>query len=335
MNLTKALQNILLSVKEGYKLNIFYRLTPYVREMIEEHEKLMGNENERYKIVKDARGDFFKKNEEEGHYFFPEIYFFLKGPPYTYKRQGLFRKSDKFLQMTLEEYQNHKEGFLKERKKVKNLLDLAGLYPNGLTKDSWFSLLFSYFNLSRFEKVGSPKFQEDDGLWGESLSEQIALTDVGIEKDFLKIGHYFFKIISLVALPVSMTYASMANGLLGLPFHFWVLQNIVIHNQAGEIDKLNTQRRLAHSFSQGAEKVSDIESESKLFQIEELLGELAEGSDRIVSSAFSVVVWDKSKDEVEEKADEVLATFREMNQAEGLKEDYGGLDAFLKIFLGL
>ena len=166
------------------------------------------------------------------------------------------------------------------------------------------------------------------------MTEQICLSDIGIEKDTLKIGDYYFKFISLSTLPEDVTYAAMVDNFLKLPFHFWVSQRIIVNDQEKEIGKLKVQRRLANSFVQGARQVSDLESESKLSQIEELLSELVEGGERIVSSGFHVIVWDRDKEEVEEKADMVLAALREMNQAEGVKEDYGGVEVFLKGFPG-
>ena len=165
--------------------------------------------------------------------------------------------------------------------------------------------------------------------FGETLSDQIALSDVGIEKNCLKIGDCYFKFVSLYNLPEGVTYAGMVNSLLQLPFHFWISQNISVLDQAKEIEKLKIQRRLANSFAQGSEKISDIESESKLSQTQELLEELLEGNDRVVSSSLVVIVWDKDREIAEEKSDAVLWRFREMNQAEGIKEDYASLEVFL------
>ena len=57
--------------------------------------------------------------------------------------------------------------------------------------------------------------------------------------------------------------------------------------------------------ARGAKNVSDLESESKLSQIEELLRELMEGSERLVSMDFNVIIWASDPSELEEKTDEV------------------------------
>ena len=331
----QSLKNLILSMKEGYKLQIFYRNTSNAQGMIDHHEKLMGNSSDRYKLVKNARIRFFRENQKRGNYFVPEIYFFIKSNPYAYKRQGLFANSRKFQKMTLDEYENHKRDFQKEQKKIINSLDLCGLSPKVLSRKEWFKIIFEYFNLARAEKIGIPRLKDGDRLFEESLTEQSCLSDIGISKDCLKIGDYYFKFVSLATLPEGFTYAAMVADFLKLPFHFWISQSILIHSQVKEIEKLKIQRRLANSFAQGAKQISDIESESKLGQIEELLGELTEGSDRVVSSGFNVIVWDEKREEVEEKADAVLTAFRGMNQAEGMIEDYGGVEVFLKLHLNI
>ena len=324
-----SLQNLLLSIKEGYEIQVFYRLTPNVGKMIQKHEDLTEAKNKTSEAVINSRLSFFRENERNGNYFVPEVYFFIKSPPMNYKRRGLFEGEKKFFQTSMEDYKKHKDGLLKERKKVENSLSSCGLKPKILSDKRWLELLFEYFNLERAEKTGVPRFIGDDFLFSDSLADQLILTDLGINREYLSIGNYHYKFISLYTLPDGITYAGMIKEILNLPFHFWISQRIVIHDQAKEIQKLKIQRRMANSFVQGAKKISDLESESKLFQIEELLRELLEGTDRIVSSSLCVIVWDKDKEKAEEKADSVLAAFRGMGQAEGVKESYGAVEDFL------
>ena len=327
-----SLKNFLLNIKEGYKIKVLYRLVPYAEEIIGKHEKLMGNKSKPGQIIKDERIRFLRNNAKDGNFFIPEVFLFIKSNSHRYKRQGIFHSTKRFETLTEEEYEKHKRDFLKEIRKIKSSLEFMELCPERLSKDRWFGLLFQYFNLSRSERIGIPSLREDSDLFGETLADQLVLTDVGIEKECLKIGDYYFKFVSLYTLPEGFTHAGMINSFLKLPFHFWLSQTIIIHDQAKEIDKLKMQRKLANSLVQGADKMRDLESESKLSQIEDLLSELVEGSNRIVSCGLCVVVWDKDRDGVEEKADGVLIAFREMNQAEGVKEDYGGLGVFLENF---
>ena len=124
------------------------------------------------------------------------------------------------------------------------LLNNVGLMPRVLESRQWFHLLFEYFNLSRSEKTGVAKWRNNGDLFAPSLANQILLTDIGIYDDCIKCGDYLFRVITMKTLPEEQTHAAMVNALTGLPFHFWLSQNIHIHKQKLEVDKLQMQRRL-------------------------------------------------------------------------------------------
>ena len=84
-----------------------------------------------------------------------------------------------------------------------------------------------------------------------------------------------------------------------------------------------------HSNS-SSQNVSDIESESKLSNLEDLLREVMNGSERLISSDLNVIYWAESKEELEQKTEEILRAFRATNQAEGLVETFGLEDAFFR-----
>ena len=65
----QSLTNLLLSVKEGYQLQVFYRSTPNAKNLIDAHEELMGNPCDLSRTVKDARIRFFRDNQANGVLF--------------------------------------------------------------------------------------------------------------------------------------------------------------------------------------------------------------------------------------------------------------------------
>jgi len=145
----------------------------------------------------------------------------------------------------------------------------------------------------------------------------------------------YFKTITLKTLPEGFTYSAMINEFTNLPFHFWISQNIQVLDQNKEQEALQLKRRIANSMASGSNNVSDIESESKLESIEELLRELVEGTQKLISMDFTVIIWAKSKDELEEKSDDILKAFREMNQSEGVAETLPCFDIFMDSIPGL
>lgn len=86
---------------------------------------------------------------------------------------------------------------------------------------------------------------------------------------------------------------------------------------------------------QAQKNVSDLEAESKLGHVEGLLRDLLDGSERLVSMDFTVVLWSKSIDGLNERSDELLKAFRNMNQAEGIVETLPGFDIFMEALPGV
>ena len=328
----KNLESLLTSIPEGLSLQVFYRLTPKVSDLIKKHSLVSSGSCVEQQEVTKARIHFL--NKTKGEYFSPEIYLFLRSQPFKYKHRKLWQSEEKFQCISGSEYNTHRESFDRSVRQLFLLLNNAGLDPRVLENDKWFALLFEYFNLSRSEKVGLAKWRPNFDLFAPSLVNQILLTDVGIYDDGIKCGDYFFQVITMKNLPEGQTHAALINTLLKLPFHFWLAQNINVHKQKLEVDKLQIQRRLAHSMASGHANISDLESESKLHQIEELIRELLEGSEKLVSTDLNVIVWAKEKGELIEKSDEVLNAFKYMNQSEGVVETLPSFEAFCKTFPG-
>lgn len=324
----RRIENMLISTQEGLRLQLFYRLTPNVQEVLEKHAEISSDMTGAYQNVREARLKFIAKNQTEGSYFVPEIYFFIRSQAYQLKKRKLFDKKEKYETIGEQEYEQHREKFLRSVRQVESSLLAANLSPLGLPKEKWFQLLFEYLNLSRTERIGAPSSESSENT--ETLNERLCLTDLFVEKDGLKIGDYWFRVITLKLLPEGHTHASMIDAFTKLPFHYWISQNIHILSQENERSKLQLHRRIAHSMAAGSKNVSDLESESKVGHLESLLNEMLEGSEKFISSDFNVMIWDKDKQELEDKTDEVLKAFRGLNQSEGLIETLPAIDAFIK-----
>ncbi len=330
-NFSQQIENLLISAEEGLRLQLFYRLTSNVGNVLKAHEEIVNESPEVYKVVADARLNFLKQNEEFKNYFVPEYYFFVRSRPFSYPRQKFWESPKKFEAITLNEYKTHKEKFIRALKQVESSLVSARLYPERVNKIEWLNLCFNYLNLSRSEKLGIPEFKNENELFEPSINNQLTLSDLEVNRDHLRIGEHFFRTITLKTLPEGNTYSSMIEELTtSLSFHFWLSQNIHILDQTKEREKLELKRRVAYSMASGAKNVSDLESESKLSNIEELLKELIEGSQRLVSMDFTIIIWGKTLDELNDKSDEVLKAFRAMGQSEGVLETLPCLDIFIE-----
>lgn len=333
-NVIQAAEDMLVLCEEGIKLQVFYRLTPKVSELIADHKTISATANELYNPIRNARLGFLENNEAEGNYYEQEIYFFIRSQTHGYRKRKFWEKEQSFKKVSVAEFAAQKEIFLRSAKKIESSLEHIGLKPQRLSEQEWFNLLFEFLNLSRSENLGLPNYRGSGKLFEESLASQLALTDVEVQKDKIIIGDYLFRVITLKTLPDSVTYASMINEFTKLPFHFWLSQNVHLLNQSQEREKLGLQRRITHSMAAGSQKMSDIESESKLAQIEELMTELTDGSEKLVTCDLSLIIWAKTNQELEEKSDEVLKSFQQLNQSEGIVETFPALEVFMSAMPG-
>ena len=260
--------------------------------------------------------------------------FLCAANPLPRRGQGLFTRGHEFQQISKAEFDSRKEKFLRAVKGIASALEAAKLAPQVLRREEWFGLLFEFLNLDRTERIGTAHYREPRNCLDPAVSEQLTLSDCLWNKEAITLGNYKFRTISLAVLPEGQTFAAMTNMFAAVPFHFWLNQSVHLLDQAKEKRSLEIKRRIAHSMASGSQHVSDLDSENKLGQIEGLLANLLEGSEKLVSSDFSVIIWGKSNNELDDKTDEILKTFRSLNQAEGLQETLAGKEAFLKSIPG-
>ena len=327
----KSLMEALGALPEGLSLQIFYKLKHDVKSTIEKHKNLLENSCKFYREIAQAQSSFLLESSKAGEYFDAEIIIFAKIKPRPTKKkywqsQAIFQKVAKA------KYLEDRKQLDRATEQLCSLLGSVSLNPQLLKKQEWFELLYGYFNLDRMEKIGSTKLDEK-GLFGISLSSQLAVTDLTVGKDALKIGDYFFQAVTLKNLPESSTHVAMIDHLLKLSFPFWLSQNIQFPEQKSELAKLQVKRRIAHSFST-SNKMADLEAESQLDDTEALLRELLGSNEKIVSCGLTLIFWDKDKKELAAKADEALGAFRAMGGAEGIVESYPTFEAFLGAFPG-
>ncbi len=328
--MSRGLENLLISADEGTRLQLFYQLTPDVSQLIEQHQQLPGSMGGNYRRLADARIKFYRRNQRVGNYFVPNIFFFVRSKPYTMQRQSLFAADKQFQKISKEEFDSRKAKFLRSVKGIASALAATGLAPQVLGQEEWFGLLFEYLNFDRVERIGTASYREPHSCLDAAVSEQLTLTDFIWDKNAITLGNYKFHTLSLATLPEGQTFAGMANMFAAVPFHFWLSQSIHLLDQAKARSSLEMKRRIAHSMASGSKNISDLDSENKLGQIEGLLGSLLEGSEKLVSADFNIIIWGKTSSELDDKTDEILKTFRSLNQAEGLQETLAGKEAFLK-----
>lgn len=331
---SRKIENLFLSATEGLRFQVYYKLTNDIDNIVSDHQEIVEKAPDVYKTIADARINHLKNAHKRGQdYFIPKIFVFLRSKPLVYKKKKLFEKETLFRSATKGQFYKHEKNFRREIKQVESSLRHIGLSPKKLDQKRWFNLCFDYLNLSRSECIGRANLRNSSKAFQPSFSSQLCLTDLTINSDHLKIGEKLFKTITLKTLPDGFTYASMIEELCKLDFHLWITQTSRILDQEKEKEALQLKRRLANAMAFGS-KMSDIESESKLEQIEGLIAELVEGTQKLILMDLTVVIWADDLDELNEKTDEVLKAYRDMNQAEGVVETLACFDVFMNSIPG-
>ncbi|MBF0363676.1 MAG: ATP-binding protein [Oligoflexia bacterium] len=329
-----SLENFINSIADGIKLQVFYRMSSKVFEKINDHDNLSKDIGGSYRDVVNSRLDSFKLNANANEYVKPEIYIFIRGQPINYKRRKIWEKEERFKIVSNDEYVSYKESFLKNLKQIEAALTGTGLKVVTLNQQKWFDLIYEYFNLSRADKLKAPILQSDNNkLFAPTLVDQLVLTDLSVMKDRLLVGDTYFQIITLKTMP-EITYISMIEKLLKMPFNFGLSVNMEMLDQKKEMDKLKLKRRITHSFSNEGNNLKDLDAESKMGHIESLISELLESTEKIVSTDITVIIWSKNQKELEEKSFEVLRNFKELSQSEGLLESYPCFEVFINSWPG-
>ncbi|MDH5582006.1 MAG: TraC family protein, partial [Bdellovibrionales bacterium] len=331
---SRDLEQMINTCPEGLKIQFFFHLNSNCSGFIDNHRELSKTASNNYKAIADSRINFLSEANHNKEFYLPEINFFIRGQDNDLTKNNILQKESRFIEISKKEYQGNKEEFLKSVGQFYSSLKKIDSNARMLQKEEWFNLIFRFLNLSRLEKNEMPLLRNESNPFCPSLVEQITLTDLFVNKDSIKIGEYYFKAISLKTLPDGETFPTMGRSLLNLPFHFWLSQTIEVHDQKKEIDKLNLQRRFANSLATGSSKLRDLESESILTNLERLIEDLLQGSEKVVSMDTTVIVWSSDANDLERKADEVLKAFNSMNRSEGLIETYACLEAFLSAIPG-
>lgn len=326
----QKLENLLTGLQEGLRLQVFYRMTNNAFASIESHRSISSGCDPSYLPIRESRIAQLERKLETGRFFVPEIYLFVRSAPLQLKKRRLFDKKNDFQPLPEADLKRHTDHFQNVVAQLEAGLTSADLAPRRLTEEEWFTLCFSYFNFERSETIGNPTLRETSEPLVASLSSQVCLTDISVSEKHLSIGNLEFRVVTMGLLPEGQTFASMIEALTSLPFHFWISQNIHSLDQRKEISKLELMRRVASSMASGSQNVSDIESESKLSSLEDLLREIMNGSERLVACDLNVIIWGETNDQLERKTEEVLRAFRSMGQAEGLVETFALEDAFFR-----
>lgn len=333
--IVEKLETMLVGLPQNIKAQVFYQLKDLAQGVIEEHKQISEHCDPKYQPIRNARMEFLENKLKESNFYIPEVYLFIRSSPLVLPKRRFFERASHFEGFPEKVFEQLKQKFEILTTQIESALSSASLGPVLLKNQEWFDLSFQYFNFKRSRKIGLPVLRSNSDAFAPLVSEQLALTNISVSENHLGSDGYLFRVVTLGLLPDGATFASMIEMLTHLSFHYHLSQNIKTLDQKKEIDGFELKRRIANSMASGSNNVSDIENESKLTHIEDLLRDVMAGSERVIHSDLNVIIWGTTIEELEQKTEEILRSFRSLNQAEGLVETFALVDAFFKAAPGV
>jgi type IV secretory pathway VirB4 component len=349
---TLNLRSFLNALPDSFEVSLVSETNSDYSELIKKHEILKGD-NPLLSWVADSRVGALNEDAANFELLRSNLYLFvysrfkgaeLSGPLSLIKR---FLAPPRYFNDQAKHFHAEMETELRQvAENTRARLEANGIKARALDGQEILSLVYKNLNPNRSFDIAEPKinrefetqeFSTDElGLAPHlslpTLREQLIFSDL-IEgyQSFLLDGWYH-RTITLKTLP-EFTYSALVSRLTGLGFPHQLHMHIRVPEQSKELASLQAKRRVAHSMSasQGG-KASDLESEAKLQSTEELLKELINTGQKIFYFQFTILLREKSEDDLERRTKTVLSLFRELNGAEALAETVANYKVWKTLF---
>lgn len=205
------------------------------------------------------------------------------------------------------------------RAEIERNLNAAGFEAKRLDPPEIIEKVFETWNPNH--PLGLGHFDETD------IRDRVCLSELVKEVKGFRVGSTFHRVVTLKVLP-EQTFAGMSAALADLPFASKLHLSVHVPDQNKEIEWLKLNRRMAYAMVVGKKGVSDLESEAKLQDIEELLNEVVKDGEKIFSASLAIVLRSENEDELDGQVSHVLQVIRELAGSEGFMETYAAFDVF-------
>jgi len=322
-SLSERLTGFLNALPSGTSLQLFQKIGGGNLETIEKAEGLaVSGTHEAVLELHQSRIEALKQEEEEKLIPKQELFCFVRRKPEKtlFEKEKAFWKKPKYFELSDELLKKEVGKIESLKKEVVFYLSALGLAPESVSAEALSSLIYEQWNPER--PVGLKNFDPED------IRSSLLFSDVEKTPRGFWLGGMFHKAISLKTFP-DHTYTSMGRVLRSLPFGTSLFFTVAVPNQETELQKLQHQRRVAFSMARGKQSgVSDVESEAKLQDVEELISEMVAQGEKIFHLGVSILIRGKSEEEVEEEVSQVLLKLRELGGAEGMVESFASFDVF-------
>jgi conjugal transfer ATP-binding protein TraC len=292
---------------------------------VEEHKALEVSEELTVKLLTKARSDRFLQLEEQGFVPKHRLQIFVRRPFSEGSRlkAGLFAKTTLYPKITEDTLTREIASADQLKEDLTRQLTTLGLEVQPLSDRDTAELVYAQWNPARSMDL---KSYDPEDVRGSLL-----FTDASISEKGFSLSDVHYRVLSLKTLP-DQTFSAMAKALGELPFDSHLFLSVHVPEQQKELESLQTNRRLAFSMARGKQiGVSDIESEAKLRDLEELVEEMIAQGERVFHVSLNIVLRGTSPGELHDRVTQALTCIRELGGAEGMEETLAAFDIFCEL----
>lgn len=310
----------------GLSLQFVQEVTSEGEARLIEHASCVDSEaSEIAKSLTKERVEKFTALSKSGELLKQNSYLFLRKPieQKFVQRKKLFnyfkqKKNEEIPEAILKREIEKFKGIITQ---VVNGLDVLEIKAQELLPSETFKLLYDQWNPASLQAP-------PDNIFLDDFRDQLITTDAVIHHSGFNLGKTNHRILSLKIMP-DYTFSSMIEKLRELPFNSKLFLTVKVLDQGRERTILETQRRIAYAMAVGGRgRVSDVDSEAKLKDIESLLGEMVAGQERLFEVGLNIVIRGESESSLDDTASLVLQKMRELSGAEGMQETLASFDIF-------
>ncbi len=331
--LTMSLRAFVNSLPEDFSCQFFVKVENDLEKILSKHQSLTTTQNDFLLELDQARLEKIKNEISDGELFRPRLFLFLKTNEMQKPSWFSFKRLFSFSAEAESGVEDRLQSLGQSLMSAKSNLASGGLISTELKEAELQNLIYKHFNPVRSKYIECPAIHKNaEGFEDQSPREQIVFGDVILDKEDFVIDSMKTRILTLKTMP-EMTHAGMMSRLLTLPFQYELLFSFNIDQQSKEMAKLQQSRRTAHALSSSnSNKVSDLESESKLTQTTSLIREIIETGQRIFKAELVVILRSENTSAglkiLNQQTKEVLSQFRNLSGSEGLQETVGSWKIF-------
>ncbi len=279
------------------------------------------------KALANQRGEMYRSFDHAGIIPKYNFYLFVRKPMTTaLTDKPKFKiKFEKYPEIVEVRFEKEIEQIERLKSDIIQNLKYLSVTAKPMTSNDIITLMYDQWNPDR--RVPFQSYNPED------VKSSVTFSDVLISPAGFSMGAIKHKVLSLKLWP-EITYSCLGAALQALPFGTRLYFTIHSPDQTKEIQSLQNQRRMAFSLARGRNSgVHDIESEAKLQDLEDILGQLVASGEKVFHVSLNVLIRTQSDSDLEDKINQTLLAVRGLSGGEAMVESIATFPVFSQMAL--